>query len=182
LCESDSAETRALAKRQFDTADNMTDQFASLATLAQSEGEERVRVLDAFYTRWKDEALVIDKWLQVQATSRRAETLAEVERLVGHPAFDIRNPNKVYALLRAFGSNHVRFHAADGSGYRFLAEQTRKLDAINPQVASRLARCFDRWRKFDSRRQAYARAALETLRNHEGLSRDVFEVVEKSLA
>jgi len=75
----------------------------------------------------------------------------------------------------------VRFHAADGSGYRFLAEQTRKLDAINPQVASRLARCFDRWRKFDSGRQAHARAALEMLRNHAGLSRDVFEIVERSL-
>jgi aminopeptidase N len=181
LCEADSATTRALAKQQFDTADNMTDQFASLTALAQCEGEERLLAMATFYTRWKDEALVIDKWLQVQATSRRADTLAEVERLVGHPAFDLRNPNKVYALLRAFGNNHVRFHAADGSGYRFLAEQTCKLDAINPQVAARLARCFDRWRKFDSRRQAHARAALETLRNHEGLSRDVFEVVERSL-
>ena len=182
LCETDSAEMRALAKKQFDTADNMTDQFAALSVLAQSEGEERVLALDAFYARWKDEALVIDKWLQVQATSRRSDALAEVARLVEHPAFDLRNPNKVYALLRAFGSNHVRFHAADGSGYRFLAEQTRKLDGINPQVAARLARCFDRWRRFDSRRQAHARAALETLRNHKGLSRDVFEVVEKSLA
>ncbi|MBI5890745.1 MAG: aminopeptidase N [Nitrosomonadales bacterium] len=181
LCETDSAEMRALAKKQFDTADNMTDQFAALSVLAQSEGEERVQALDAFYARWKDEALVIDKWLQVQATSRRPDTLAEVERLVAHPAFDLRNPNKVYALLRAFGSNHVRFHAADGSGYRFLAEQTRTLDGINPQVAARLARCFDRWRRFDATRQTHARAALEMLRNHKGLSRDVFEIVERSL-
>ena len=181
LCETDSAETRALAKKQFDTADNMTDQFAALSVLAQSEGEERVQAMDAFHARWKDEALVIDKWLQVQATSRRPGTLAEVERLVEHPAFDLRNPNKVYALLRAFGSNHVRFHAADGSGYRFLAEQTRTLDGINPQVAARLARCFDRWRRFDSSRQGHARAALETLRSHKGLSRDVFEIVERSL-
>ncbi len=181
LSETDSAETRALAKKQFDTADNMTDQFAALSVLAQSEGEERVQALDAFYARWKDEALVIDKWLQVQATSRRPDTLAEVERLVAHPAFDLRNPNKVYALLRAFGSNHVRFHAADGSGYRFLADQTRKLDSINPQVAARLARCFDRWRRFDTTRQTHARTALETLRNHKGLSRDVFEIVERSL-
>jgi aminopeptidase N len=149
--------------------------------LAQSEGEERVQAMAAFYARWKDEALVIDKWLQVQSTSRRPGTLAEVERLVAHPAFDLRNPNKVYALLRAFGSNHVRFHAADGSGYRFLAKKTRELDGINPQVAARLARCFDRWRRFDATRQAHARAALETLRNHKGLSRDVFEIVERSL-
>jgi len=181
LSETDSAETRALAKKQFDTADNMTDQFAALSVLAQSEGEERVQAMVAFYERWKDEALVIDKWLQVQATSRRPETMTEVARLVGHAAFDLRNPNKVYALLRAFGSNHVRFHAADGSGYRFLAEQTRKLDGINPQVAARLARCFDRWRRFDATRQAHARAALEMLRNHKGLSRDVFEIVERSL-
>jgi aminopeptidase N len=181
LCESDSAASRALARQQFDSADNMTDQFASLAALAQSEGIERQQALDAFYQRWQGEALVIDKWLQVQSTSRRPGTQAEVQRLVGHPAFDLRNPNKVYALLRAFGSNHVRFHAADGSGYRFLAEQTRQLDAINPQVAARLARCFDRWSKFDSGRQAHARAALEMLRGHAGLSRDVFEIVERSL-
>jgi aminopeptidase N len=181
LCELDSAEYRGLAKKQFDATDNMTDQFASLSILAQCEGEERVSALDGFYLRWKDQALVIDKWLQVQSTSRRVDTLAEVLRLVDHPAFDIRNPNKVYALLRAFGSNHVRFNAADGSGYRFLAEQTCKLDSINPQVASRLARCFDRWRKFDSKRQLHARVALETIRDHKGLSRDVFEVVKKSL-
>ena len=144
LCETDSAQTRALAKKQFDTADNMSDQFAALSVLAQSKGKEHVQTMAAFHARWKDEALVIDKWLQVQATSRRPDTLAEVERLVAHPAFDLRNPNKVCALLRAFGSNHVRFHAADASGYRFLAEQTRKLDGINPQVAARLARCSDR--------------------------------------
>ncbi len=181
LCEADTAASRALAKRQFDSADNMTDQFAALAVLAQGEGEERQQALDAFFQRWQGEALVIDKWLQVQATSRRPSTLAEVERLVAHPAFDLRNPNKVYALLRAFGSNHVRFHAADGSGYRFIAGQICKLDGINPQVAARLARCFDRWKKFDANRQAHARAALQMLRDHAGLSRDVFEIVEKSL-
>jgi aminopeptidase N len=181
LCEADSEATRALAMQQFASADNMSDQFAALAALAQSEGNERKLALDAFYQRWQGEALVIDKWLQVQATSRRPGTLAEVAHLVGHPAFDLRNPNKVYALLRAFGSNHVRFHAADGSGYRFLSEQTCRLDAINPQVAARLARCFDRWSRLDASRQAHARAALETLRCHVGLSRDVFEIVDRSL-
>ncbi len=182
LTEADTANSRAQALLQFNRADNMTDQFAALATLAQFECDERVAALDTFYQRWQTEPLVIDKWLQVQATSRCVSTLAEVERLVGHPAFDMRNPNKVYALLRAFGSNHVRFHAADGTGYRFLAEQTAKLDAINPQVASRLARCFDRWRKFDTGRQAHARAALQTLRAHAGLSADVFEIVDSALS
>jgi aminopeptidase N len=181
LSEIDCVENRALALSQFNAADNMTDQFAALATLAQSEGDERAQAMAAFYQRWQNEALVTDKWFGVQATSRRSGTLAEVMRLVEHPAFDLHNPNKVYALLRGFGNNHVRFHAADGSGYRFLAEQTRKLDAINPQVASRLARCFDRWRKFDANRQAHARAALQMLRDHAGLSRDVFEIVDRSL-
>jgi len=181
LNEADTADGRALAMQQFESADNMTDQFAALSVLAQSEGPERLKALDAFHTRWINEALVIDKWLQVQSTSRRPATLAEVQRLTGHTSFDIRNPNKAYALLRAFGANHVRFHAADGSGYRFIADQIRTLDPINPQVASRLARCFDRWRKFDVSRQAHARAALESVHTQTGLSRDVFEIVDRSL-
>ena len=96
-----------------------------------------------------------------------------------HPAFDATNPNKIYALIRNFGANLARFHTADG--YAFLAEQTCLLDAKNPQVASRLARCFDRWKKFDAERQAHARAALERIRDHAGLSRDVLEVVTRSL-
>jgi aminopeptidase N len=146
-----------------------------------SNGPERQEALDRFYDRWQQEALVLDKWLLVQATSRRADTLAEVVRLVAHPAFDLRNPNKVYSLLRGFGANHLHFHAADGSGYRFLAEQTLRLDAINPQVAARLARCFDRWKKFDEGRQAHARAALESMRRQAGLSRDVAEIVGRAL-
>jgi aminopeptidase N len=179
LTEADSASARELARQQFYAADNMTDQFASLAALAQCEGEVRQEVTEAFYQRWQGEPLVVDKWLQVQAASRSPNTLDDVKRLVKHPAFDMRNPNKVYALLRAFGGNHVRFHAFDGSGYRFLAEQICLLDAINPQVAARLARCFDRWSRFDAGRQAHARAALEMLRDHVGLSRDVFEIVER---
>lgn len=179
LCEANSA--AGLALSQFNSADNMTDQFAALAVLAQGGGLEREQALDAFYRRWQAEPLVLDKWLQVQASSRNSDTLAVIRKLLEHPAFDLRNPNKVYALLRTFGNNHVRFHAADGSGYRFMVEQTCRLDAINPQVAARLARCFDRWRRFDAVRQSHARAALETLREHAGLSRDVFEIVERSL-
>lgn len=177
----DTAETRALAWQQFSMANNMTDEFAALADLAQCEGPERKEALKSFHDRWQSEALVMDKWLAVQAASRRPDTLQDVAGLVAHPAFDMRNPNKVYALLRTFGANHVRFHAADGGGYRFLADEIVRLDAINPQVAARLARCFDRWRKFDQGRQAHARAALEKVRGAEGLSRDVFEVVNRAL-
>jgi len=181
LTAADTAAGRALALRQYQTADNMSDRYAALFALAQSEGPERGLALEDFHRRWQHEALVLDKWLLVQALSSRPGTLAEVMRLTDHPSFDLRNPNKVYALLRGFGANHVRFHAADGAGYRFLAAQILRVDAINPQVASRLARCFDRWRRFDAGRQAHARAALETLRAHAGLSRDVSEVVERSL-
>ena len=182
LAELDTVETRTLALAQFETADNMSDQFAALATLAQNDCPERRLALDAFHLRWRGEALVMDKWLAVQAASRLPGTLAEVSGLLAHPAFDLRNPNKVYALLATFGANHVHFHAADGSGYRFIAERIAEIDPLNPQVAARLARRFDRWRKFDAARQTHARAALESLRGKAGLSRDVFEIVDRALA
>jgi aminopeptidase N len=184
LLELDTPATRELALQQFKTADNMTDQFAALAALANvnaADCPQRETALADFYKQWKDEALVVDKWLQAQSTSRRPDTLATVKALIAHPAFDIGNPNKIYALIRAFGANLVRFNTADGSGYAFIADQVIVLHDRNPQVASRLARCFDRWTKFDSARQAHARAALERIRDHAGLSRDVLEVVTRAL-
>ncbi len=182
LMELDDAETRALAFAQFEGADNMTDAMAALAALANCDCPERVQALAAFYAKWKHEPLVVDKWLAVQAGSRLPGTLAEVKQLLAHPAFDIRNPNKVYALIRSFCGNHVRFHAADGGGYAFLAEQVIAIDAFNPQVAARMARAFDRWRKFDAGRRQHARAALERIRDAQGLSKDVAEIVGKALA
>ena len=185
LNELDSGEHRALARQQFDYADNMTDQFAALSVLANAPGahenEDGESALAAFYARWQNEALVVDKWLAVQAGSRLPGTLDRVDRLTSHLAFDLKNPNKIYALLRTIGANHRHIHAADGSGYRFIAAQIAVLDPINPQVASRLARCYDRWKRFDAIRQGHARAALESLRQQPGLSRDVFEVVDKAL-
>ena len=182
LLELDTDAVRQLALRQFQAADNMTDQFAALAALANVNADrcpQREQALAEFYTRWKDEALVVDKWLAVQSTSRRPDTLATVKALTTHPAFDIGNPNKVYALLRSFGANLVRFHTAEG--YAFLADRILDLHDRNPQVASRLARCFDRWKKFDNERQRHARSALERVRDHQGLSRDVLEVVTRAL-
>ncbi|MDR3353081.1 MAG: aminopeptidase N [Zoogloeaceae bacterium] len=183
LLELDTQDYRDLAYAQFRDADNMTDQFAALAVLCNVTREcpEREHALDGFYRAWQEEALVVDKWLSVQATSRRLDTLSVVRALSAHPAYDPGNPNKVYALLRGFGSNFARFNAADGEGYRFLAEQILVLDARNPQVAARLARAFDRWRRFDAPRQTQGRAALERLRSQPGLSRDVFEVVNRAL-
>ena len=172
----------ALAYDQFKAADNMTDSMAALGVLANLDCSERERALAAFYAQWKDEPLVVDKWLSVQATSRLPGTLARVRELLVHPAFDIKVPNKVYSLIRAFASNHVRFHAADGGGYAFLADQAVALDALNPQVAARMARAFDRWKKFDEGRKAHARRQLERLRDTKGLSKDVGEIVTKALA
>ena len=172
---------RALCVQQFERADNMTDAMAALSFLANCDCPERVTALDAFYAKWKDEPLVMDKWLGVQATSRLAGTLDEVKRLTAHPAFDIRNPNKVYALIRGFCANHVRFHAADGSGYAFAADRTIEIDALNHQVAARVARSFDRWKRFDANRQQHARAALERIQATAGLSKDVAEIVTRAL-
>jgi len=182
LMELDTDAVAALCDAQFRGADNMTDQFAALACLANSSSALRTPALDAFYARWKDEPLVVDKWLAVQAMSRLPDTLARVRELLSHPAFDLKVPNKVYSLIRSFASaNHVRFHAADGGGYAFLADQVLALDALNPQVAARMARAFDRWRRFDAARQSLARTQLERLRDAPRLSRDVAEIITKAL-
>jgi aminopeptidase N len=182
LMETGTPDACNLVFRQFSSADNMTDSAAALAILVDFECEERTRVLDSFYERWRDEPLVVDKWLRAQAMSRLSGTLTEVRRLTDHPAYSIRNPNKVYALLGGFSTgNHARFHAADASGYEFLVDQIIVLDGLNPQVAARMTRAFDRWKKFDAGRQRNAQAALQRILRKTGLSRDVTEIVQKSL-
>jgi aminopeptidase N len=166
---------------------NMTDEIAALATLANLDLPERGlperdTALADFYARWQNEALVIDKWFAVQATSRLPGTTAQVRALMQHPAFDLKNPNRVYALIRGFcGANPRHFHAADGSGYALAADVISELQAMNPQVASRIARSFDRWRQFDAGRQAHARTALERIAAVDGLAKDVAEVLGNAL-
>jgi len=126
---------------------------------------------------------VLDKWFAVQATSRLPDTLQRVRALLEHPAYEAGNPNKVRALVGAFcHGNHARFHARDGSGYAFAAEQILDLDGRNPQIAARLARAFDRWRKFDEPRRRLAHRQLERIRDTDGLSADTWEVVSNALA
>jgi len=182
LMELDEPAMRALCLAQLESADNMTDAFAALARLANCACAERAPALEAFYRKWKDEPLVVDKWLAVQSGSRLPTALADTRRLMGHPAFNIRNPNKVYALLGGFRGNPVRFHAADGSGYAFLTDQVIALDPINSQVAARMARGLDRWKKFDAGRQAHARAALERMRDARGVSKGLLEIASRALA
>ena len=183
LMELETPDIRERCLKQLREADNMTDSMAALLALANCDCPEREAGLEWFYTRWQGEPLVVDKWFSAQASSRLPGTLAEVKRLLTHPAFDLRNPNKVRALIGAFcHGNHVGFNAADGSGYAFAAEQIIALDGMNAQVAARMARAFDRWRKFDAGRQRHARTALERIRATDGLSKDSFEVVSRALA
>ena len=176
-------DTTALVKAQFDQANNMTDRMDALGILNWLDVPERSAALDAFYDRFKDDHLVVNKWLTVQASAPLQGTLATVEKLMSHAAFDIKNPNKVRAVIGAFAaSNPVNFHAADGSGYRFLADQIMAIDRFNPQTAARLVPPLGRWKRLDAKRQALMRAELERMAASGALSRDVTELVLKSLA
>lgn len=178
----DTVDVRQLAYTQFVRADNMTDMLGALSALMQTEGEERLQALDAFYARWQDDPLVLDKWFSLQAMRQHPETLAQVRTLMSDRAFSLRNPNRVRALIGAFAhGNPTSFHAVDGAGYRFVSEQVLALDTLNPQVAARLAKVFSRWRRYDPARQTLMHAELERLAAAE-CSRDVFEIVSKSLA
>ena len=178
---------RAIAAAQVEAADNMTDRAGALAALVASDAPQRETALAWFEREFEQEPLVLDKWFMLQATMPRQPgdppVLERVRRLMSHPRFSIRNPNRVRALVGSFCSgNLAEFHARDADGYDFWLQQVLALDAINPQVAARLARALDRWRKFDAHRQARMRGALERLAACDGLSRDVAEIVSKALA
>ncbi|ROL65655.1 aminopeptidase N [Pseudomonas protegens] len=177
-------EVLAVAIEQFDSADNMTERLTALAVLVNSPFEaEKAQALAVFAENFKDNALVMDQWFSVQAGSPLPGGLERVKALMQHPAFNIKNPNKVRALVGAFaGQNLINFHAADGSGYRFLADLVIQLNGFNPQIASRQLAPLTRWRKYDSARQALMKGELERIRASGELSSDVFEVVSKSLA
>ncbi|MDG9926258.1 MULTISPECIES: aminopeptidase N [unclassified Pseudomonas] len=177
-------EVLAATLEQYEACDNMTERLTALAVLVNSSFEaEKAKALDAFAEHFKDNALVMDQWFSVQAASTLPGGLARVQALMQHPAFTMKNPNKVRALIGAFaGQNLVNFHAADGSGYRFLADQVISLNASNPQIASRQLGPLTRWRKYDTQRQALMRGELERILVSGELSSDVYEVVSKSLA
>lgn len=144
---------------------------------------ERQAALDTFYARFQNDHLVVNKWLTVQAAAPLPGILTTVKLLMEHSAFDIKNPNKIRAVINTFaGMNPVNFHAVDGSGYAFLADQILAINAFNPLTAARLVPPLGRWRRFDASRQALMKAELERLSKAEGLSPDVYELVMKSLA
>ena len=183
LAELDDADIHEQAYRQFQSAGNMTDVLAALAALANSHSDEAEAALAEFEAKWRHDPLVLDKWFSLQAMSRCPDTPERVRELMNHPGFSMRNPNRVRALIGAFASgNPLHFHAADGSGYDFLVERILELDSLNPQVAARMIKPLTRWKHYEPGRSALMRAALERVAGVESLSRDVFEIVSKSLA
>jgi aminopeptidase N len=172
----------ALAARQASEAVTMTDSMAALQALNGTDCPERTTALAAFHDRWENTPLVLDKWFTLRATSSLPDTLSEVVALLEHPKFDIGTPNRVRALVGAFASgNPVRFHAPDGAGYSFLADQIIKLDGLNPQVAARMVAPLTRWKKYDEARQRMMRECLERILRQPGLSPDVTELATKGL-
>lgn len=176
-------EIAKLCFERLTSADNMTDASAAFAALAHSEHSLREDALGYFYEKWQAEALVLDKWFAVQASAPSDNTLNRVQALLSHADFSITNPNRARSVIGVFcHGNHRNFHAADGSGYDFAATQIIQLDPLNAQLAARVARCFDRWKKFDQNHQNQARTALEKIRSVEGLSKDTHEVVSRALS
>ncbi|MBE9554644.1 MAG: aminopeptidase N, partial [Proteobacteria bacterium] len=182
LMETGEPEIGDLCLRQYEGAETMTDSIAALTQMAHRDSPHRRRALADFRQKWAGDKLVLDKWFAVQASSPRADTLARVCELMRDSAFTMQNPNKVRALIGAFVStNPLRFHASDGSGYAFLADRVLELDAINPQIAARLLTPMGRWRRHDAGRQEKMKAQLQRIVDHDGLSKDSFEIARKSL-
>jgi aminopeptidase N len=182
LCAAPDDASLALARRQFDEATNMTDRVAALSALVHARAPAATDALKRFYDEFQSEALVVDKWFAMQAAAPTTD-VNRVRELMAHKAFTLRNPNRARSLVSTFcAGNPVGFHAPDGSGHAFWAEQVIALDALNPQVASRLARAMDRWRRFTPGLQAHMKRALQQVAGQARLSNDVREVVGKALA
>jgi aminopeptidase N len=177
----DAAAGAHLAKAQFDTADNMTDRQGALGVLVSLEGAEREDALKAFFDRFSDDPLVVDKWFALQASAQRADTVEQVEKLARHPAFTMSNPNRLRSLAGNFSMNHWAFNDASGRGYRFLADMIIAADKLNPQIAARLVPPLGRWRRFEPVRSAMMREQLERIVGTSDLSRDTYEQASKSL-
>jgi len=177
------ASEQAIFLNAFETSTCMTETIAALDALGASGSPGFDDALDRFHRKWRENPLVIDKWFAVQASSPRPDAVERAEKLRNHPEFELRNPNRVRALAAAFAMRNPRaFHTADGRGYRFLAELALDIDPLNPALAARLLTPFESWRRFDSGRQANAKAALESIAARTSLSKNAREMVERTLA
>jgi aminopeptidase N len=166
----------------FERSENLTDRVAAVRLLAHARASEANAVLDRFFEQYRDDPLVLDKWFAVQATVPGGDTLEAVKALRGHPAFSMNTPNRVYSLIRSFGAaNPTAFNRADGEGYRFIAAIIGELDPQNPSVAARIATCFGSFRMLEPVRREAARQALQGLEKQDSLSRDVSDIVTRTL-
>ena len=176
------SETITTCVRQIENGHNMTDVLSALAALSHYDSSERQSALDNFYNKWKHDAQVVEKWFAIQAGSDLPNALDKVKELMQHEAFTLTNPNKVRSLIGRFcAGNIAHFHAADGSGYAFLADQILALDAMNPQIAARLIQSMSRWRRYDEQRQTLMKKQLERILAEKSLSKDVYEIASRSL-
>jgi aminopeptidase N len=175
-------ETISLAVEQFRSATGMTDYEAAFLCLVDLVSPETDEAIAAFYARWSDEPLVLDKWFRMQAMSDADNVLDRVIELSRHPDFTLSNPNRARSLLYAFAAgNPIGFHREDGAGYRFVADQVLELDRINPQVASRIVSSFNQWKRYEAGRSVQMRAELDRIAADAAISKDVREIVERAL-
>jgi aminopeptidase N len=174
----DADQAHALAARQYQAATGMTDRLAALGVLVRERAPQAAAVLADFRQRYADNPLALDKWFAEQAKVPGDAALASVMALESDPAFTLKNPNRARAVLGSFAnSNPSGFHRTDGAGYRFFAERLMQLDALNPQISARLATAFNGWQRLEPVRREAARASLEKLAKHEGLSRNLNEII-----
>ena len=183
LAATDSSEAILRASSQYENADNMTDRIAALETLALHDRPECTAALEDFYARYADDPLIIDKWLVLQAMIPEPATLERVRVLTEHPAFSMTNPNRVRSLIGSFAQgNPTQFNRPDGAGYDFVADIVLALDPKNPQMAARLMNAFRSWRALEAGRRARAQATLRRVASAPSLSRDVGDIVARTLA
>jgi aminopeptidase N len=178
-----SREAINLVVSRFKGADNMTDRLAALSILTSSALDERVPALETFYDRYRDDALVLDKWLALEATVPAPQTLARVRVLLDHPAFSVNNPNRIRSLVGSFaGGNPTQFNRPDGAGFAFVADFVTDLDKRNPQTAARLLISFRSWRALEPGRRARAEDTLKSVAAQADLSTDLQDIVDRILA
>ena len=178
----DTATGESLAVAQLESSDNMTDTLAAIKGLILVDSPMAGTALSEFETRWREDALVMDKWFIMQAIKPGPDTVNRVRELMQHPAFSIQNPNKVRSLIGVFAMlNPTGFHAADGSGYAFHADRVIELDGLNPQIAARMAAAFNRWKRYDDGRKKLMKAQLQRIAAVDNLSGDVSEIINNAL-
>lgn len=176
------AEYREIALEQFQKANNMTDEISALSVIVDFPGSEKEEALESFYRKWQKENLVMNKWFAVQAASKASDTTERIKKLEKNPAFDIKNPNKARSLFDVFSQNLIHFHGVSGAGYSLLAEKILEIDQFNPSVASKLAKAYKDFSRMDADRKTLMRAELEKILKAPKLSRDVYEIVSKTLS